>query len=239
MDWWFTYTRKSAEIVAATGFPSSRITSVNNSIDTLALTEAKDRISDTELEALRLSRGLTGENIAIYCGGMYPDKKIPFLLTACERIRSRIGNFEVLFIGDGPDSESVQQFAERHQWAHYLGSLTGDDKVAYFKLAKVQLLPGLVGLAVLDSFTLGVPMITTDLPIHRPEFDYIQDGYNGVVTTFAVDAYSNQAIRLLEDETWHSKLVEGCLQSATRYSVDNMAINFSEGVRLAITEPSA
>jgi hypothetical protein len=41
--------------------------------------------------------------------------------------------------------------------------------VPYFILSKLVLMPGLVGLAVLDASALEVPLVTTAVPYHTPE----------------------------------------------------------------------
>ena len=50
------------------------------------------------------------------------------------------------------------------------------------------LLPGAVGLGVLDSFAFDVPLVTVDLPYHGPEIDYVRDGENGVKLPAQTDA---------------------------------------------------
>lgn len=233
-DWWFTYTQGGSNIVRSSGFDEKKITVVNNSIDTSDLTLVQAEISSELLSKLKAKLGLIGNNIGIYCGGMYPEKKIPFLLKACAEIRSKISDFEVLFVGDGPSSDLVEKFCQSQDWAHYLGEITGNDRVPLFSLSGVLLMPGAVGLAVLDSFALRVPMATTNIPIHGPEFDYLVNGYNCIISEYSVQAYSDSVANIFQNRNLRSQLVAGCIESSQLYSADEMAQNFCGGILMAL-----
>ena len=55
-------------------------------------------------------------------------------------------DFEMLFVGSGPDRTWVEEAVARNPWMHYVGPVFDDDKVPYFRLAKLALMPGRVGL---------------------------------------------------------------------------------------------
>jgi glycosyltransferase involved in cell wall biosynthesis len=239
VDWWFAYTEKSARMVHALGFDAGKITNVENSIDTSALQQAKAGIADVELLDLKLALGITTNNIGIYCGGMYKEKNIDFLVSSCKKIRGEIKDFQIIFIGDGPDAVLVNSFAAENDWVHYVGEITGNERVPYFMISKVFLMPGLVGLAVLDAFALNVPMVTTDIPIHSPEFEYLVSGTNGVVTSYDVGLYSSAVCHLFNDNAIYSLLLEGCKESCSHYSIENMAANFATGLCSALRNKNA
>ena len=76
----------------------------------------------------------------------------------------------------------VEGFCSSREWAHYVGPLFGQARVPYFLLADVFLMPGAIGLAVLDCFALQLPMLTTTFRYHGPERAYVIDQVNGIVT---------------------------------------------------------
>src|SRR5262249_52442289 len=88
-DWWFAYTGAGADGLAAQGVPRARITVVNNSIDTSAIAGARATVSAAEGAALRATLALAGTNVGIFCGGMYAEKRLGFLVRACRLIRER------------------------------------------------------------------------------------------------------------------------------------------------------
>jgi glycosyltransferase involved in cell wall biosynthesis len=158
------------------------------------------------------------------------------LLEACELIRQRVPDFEIIFVGAGTEAALVKQAAERHSWIRYVGPKFDYDKVPYFLLSKLSLMPGLVGLGILDAFALGVPLVTTALPYHSPEIEYLQDGVNGVVVPQAesATAYGETVTELLRDEGRRQLLVAGGRASAEVYTIENMVERFATGVGQAL-----
>lgn len=230
VDWWFVYTRLSATIVSAAGYPNKRITVVENSINTDEFKHALDSVTSGKLNLIREHLGLGAGPVALYCGGMYPDKKLLFLLEAVEMIRDEITDFNFILIGSGPDEILAQRAAKKYPWVHYIGSVYGQERAVYFSLSDVMLMPGLVGLAIVDSFVAGLPIITTDIPIHSPEIAYLENNVNGIMTAHLLKDYVAATIDVLSDNECLSRLREGCSVSASRYTLGAMVENFSAGI---------
>jgi len=236
-DWWFGYTDMSVPLIQQTGFPANRITVLNNSVDTTEMTQMRRCSTPDRLNALRRSIGLNGDRIGVFVGSLYSEKRIAFMLDAAVEIRKTLPDFEFLIIGGGPDESVVTRFCAQNSWAHYLGVRKGQDKVDAVALASLMLNPGLVGLGILDSFVCGVPMITTDCGLHSPEIAYLQDGLNGRMTTNTLDAFVKGAVEVLANEAIRDQLRAGCAASAERYTVENMARNFADGVLACLNAP--
>ena len=234
--WWFAYNRTSAEIVASLGFPRERITNVRNAIDTRDVMATRDSLPQEELRSLRQSLGIDSERVGVYVGGMYAEKRVGFLLKACEHVRARVPDFEVVFIGSGVDCNLVEEAAAKHGWVHWVGPKFGAEMVRHALLGRVMLMPGLVGLAVLDSFAMGIPMVTTDVPDHSPEIEYLDDGVNGVKISATDDpgVYADAVAQLLLNEDVRQRLVRGCLEAREAYSIEEMARRFADGIERAL-----
>jgi glycosyltransferase involved in cell wall biosynthesis len=237
--WWFAYTPAVARFVESQGFPRERITTLFNAIDTSALLEFQQGILSTDLNKIRTEIDGTARNVCIYVGGMYSEKRIPFLLKACLKIRQQIPDFQMIFIGSGTDADLVRDFCKTHRWAVYLGSVFGREKVKYLMLSKLLLMPGLVGLAVLDAFALDVPIVTTNINFHSPEIEYIENERNGVIVDPAddIDVYASTVVELLMDTSRRSNLVDGCRTAASKYTVEKMVSHFFEGITQALSSP--
>jgi glycosyltransferase involved in cell wall biosynthesis len=210
--WWFAYTETSADVVRRLPYPPDRITVVQNAMDTASLRQQRASIGEETLVPLRLRWGIQSQNVAIYAGGLYAEKRVGFLLDAARALRRRIADFELIVIGAGPKQVLVEEAAREHRWIHYPGPRFGAEKVPYFSLSRVMLLPGLVGLAVLDSFALEVPLVTVDLPYHSPEIDYLRDGENGLKLPAGTDpeGYAAAVAGLLSDVEGQKRLQAGC-----------------------------
>lgn len=236
VDWWFAYTSISRDILISDRFSPDKITLVNNAIDSSELQDIKKDISKTEIDDCRKSLGIETDNVGIYCGGMYPIKNIPFLLECCFRIKKEIPDFEIIFIGGGPDSSLVIEAASSCKWIHYVGEKFGKARVIYFLLSKLQLMPGAVGLAVVDSFVLGVPLFTSDIKGHGPEIAYLDDNVNGVISKNTIENYSASVIRFLSDKNMQKTLKTGCEYKALEITLDNMVERFTGGVLKVLNE---
>lgn len=234
VDWWFAYTRMTADIVAGRGFPRERITVLNNAIDTSELRGFAQEIRLEEVEALRTSLGLSGKRVGLYLGALYPDKRLDFLVEAVRAVRSRLDDFALLVIGDGLDREQMRAWAKAYPWVCWVGAKRGRDKALHARLAEIILIPAQVGLVIVDSFVLGLPLITTDNPKHGPEIAYLAPGVNGLVTPSRIDAYADAIVSVFGDPERLQSLKAGCLESASEYTIENMADRFTSGILRAL-----
>lgn len=236
VDWWFAYNETSAAVVRDLGFPKDRITLVNNSIDTKAIAAARCSLSLRAIESAKASLGIESSNVAIFTGGLYDEKRIPFLLEAAAKVRAQLPDFHLIIIGGGPLANLVQNTADSSPWIHYLGPMNDEEKIPYWAMAKVSLLPGLVGLGVLDSLALGVPLITTAYPFHSPEIEYLHEGVNGVIVHewTNIDAYARAVVDLLRDKARLAHMIAEGDRAIQFYTIENMAANFSNGILKAL-----
>jgi glycosyltransferase involved in cell wall biosynthesis len=229
-DCWFAYTNGVRNFLIKRGVNNNKITVVDNAIDTLNLKLQYDNLSISEVDNLKNEMGVNSDNVAIYCGGIYKEKRIDFLIEASVIIKENISDFHLVFVGAGPEAYRVKEASETYDWIHYVGSKFGAERVPYFKMSELFLMPGLVGLAVLDTFATETPMITTDFPYHSPEIEYLENGKNGVITVNNINDYSKQIIYLFKNKDKIAGLKEGCLNSSALYSTENMVVNFTNGI---------
>jgi glycosyltransferase involved in cell wall biosynthesis len=236
-DWWFGYTDLSLPLIERTGFPRERITILNNTVDTIEFASAIGKVKPEALGRLRQDLELKNDRVGVYVGSLYEEKRIGFMLEAATQIHHHLPDFEFLILGSGPQKLMVEEFCAINDWAKYLGVRQGQAKADALALAQVMINPGLVGLTILDSFVSGVPMITTDWKGHSPEIAYLIDGYNGVITPNSLTDYVSAVSALLRDKSAIARLKIGCKVSAKKYTVENMARNFADGVMRCLTLP--
>ncbi len=239
VDWWFAYNEFSADIVAGLGYPGDRITDVRNSVDTTALKKCRSQVTQEEMDELKRGMGIESSNIAVYTGALRAPKRIAFLLEACAQVRLRVPDFHLLMIGDGEDMPMVRTFAGANPWVHVIGALHGNNKVPYWALSKLLLMPGGVGLVILDAFALEVPMVTTENRLHGPEISYLRNRVNGLMVApgDSVAAYAEAVAGLLENDEELATLRQGCTEEALKYSTEDMCRRFAGGVMEALEAP--
>lgn len=230
-DWFFAYTEASKNSLIANGYDPGKITVFNNTIDTDKFRCAVEKISKQEKQSFLEDLSIApGDIVALFCGSMYPAKRIEELLASCDLIKEKVPGFHLICIGDGPSAKLIQLANKTHSWIHYLGVQTGQQKALAFSVGKAVLNPGLVGLHIVDSFSAGVPMITMDYEFHSPEFAYMRSGENGLVTCADVGDYAAAVVAILTDPTYQVKLAGGARQSADEYSLKAMVDKYTSGI---------
>jgi L-malate glycosyltransferase len=236
-DWWFAYTEQGRDLVLKGGFPAGHISVLNNSVDTRSMVFMRAAVTPEMQIRLRHEIGLQGSNVGVYVGSLYTEKRIKFMLDAVVKVREQVPDFEFLMVGAGPHTPLVAAFCRQYPWAHALGARRGADMVAAVSLARVMVNPGAVGLTMVDSFACEVPLFTTDCGVHGPEIDYLVNHQNGVMTENSVDVFARAVARGLQDREFWTRLHEGCVQSAQRYTMEGMVEQFVAGVMLCLQQP--
>lgn len=231
VDWWFAYTAGTKDYLAANGMPPHLITNVQNSIDTNQLKDDLKKLSESRIETEKGRLGLDdASRVGLFCGALYPLKCLDFLIVSGKIIKAQVPAFELIIIGAGPDATRVKRAASREPWIHYLGPKFDTEKAIFFRMSEVFLMPGLVGLSIIDAFTAGLPIVTTDIPFHSPEIEYLQNGQNGVMVQHDVSFFAQAAIGLFSDGTGLRRMQLNAKKSADLYSIDAMVNNFKVGV---------
>ncbi|HBN08155.1 MAG TPA: group 1 glycosyl transferase [Cyanobacteria bacterium UBA8530] len=241
VDWWFAYSEGTADYLLSRKVPKEIITNVQNAVDTSRFSREVEGISEKEKARLLSDLSLPKEAIVgLYCGSLYDNKRIDFLIETAVLLKKKLPSFFLLVIGDGPKENNggpvtsqrplIEEAARRHSWIRYLGPKFGQEKAAYFALAQAFLHPGAVGLAILDSFAAGLPFFTTDIPLHGPEIEYLRNQENGLLLPDDAGAFSEGVLEALLDEERRSKLHLGARAAGKNLTLDKMVDNFKNGV---------
>jgi len=254
-DGFFAYTQQVADFAIKQGIPAARITVLNNSIDTAQFATRVQQLRQQfarqshqagSVQSTQNSRVQSKQRpTLIFCGALYPDKQIALLLQTAEQLAKQHLIQKLIVLGDGPDrplieAEVAAQFAanvanSQDIWLDYRGACFGDDKAAAYAEADLVLNPGLVGLAILDAFAAGLPLITTRYAGHSPEISYLQHGLNGLMVEQS-DLLPTLR-QLLQAPQQLQALAEGARQSSTQYSLTAMVQAFAGGVRRTLEQP--
>lgn len=238
VHWWFAYTEGTARYLQQHGVSPGKITAVQNSLDTRRIQTCVKNLSSSAKAALRAKLGISrSAQVGIFVGMLHRVKCIPFLIQAGEKIRQTIPEFHLIVVGGGPDEEEIKQTAVHRPWVHFVGPKFGDGKAQLLAIANVFLLPGRVGLAVLDGFAAGLPLVATRLSIHGPEMEYLEEGLNGLLTPPDPEVYAQAVALLLSNPTELQHLREGAANSAAKYSAEAMVENFKRGIVQCLAQP--
>ena len=236
--WFFAYNDLSAEAAIDFGMHPDHVTSVMNSTDTRHMREIRVILPSNTPEAVRHELGMGTGPIALYLGGIYRHKRPDFLVAAAEHIRELVPDFEMMVIGSGSEVGIIEQAAQRHEWFHHLGARYGDERIRLASVADIQLMPGLVGLNIVDGFALGLPTVTTGIDYHSPEIEYLIDGHNGIITPAETtpSEFASVVAAVLQSPEILEKLTNGAELAGMELSVQDMARRFADGIVQALRE---
>lgn len=239
VDWWFAYTQATRRILLGDGYPDERITVLDNALDNEAFQRDLCSIGEEDIVRIREELGApSGTTIGLFCGSLYPDKRIDYLIEAADRIHKSLDeNFVLVVVGGGPSASEVASAARTRLWMKCVGVKKGRDKAGYFRLADVVLNPGAVGLHVLDAFCAGIPMVTTKDARHGPEIAYLEDGHNGVVVEGRPEDYAGAVTALLGDAELLQRIREQAKRSAGVYTLEHMVDSFASGIEQCLALP--
>jgi len=230
-DWWFAYTEGTARYLVEQGVRPSKITPVQNAVDTNEIRVTSRHLTRAELSEARQKLQIgDGDPVGIYCGMIDPVKGLDFLIESARMIRSKLDNFHLVIIGGGPQKDAMLRNVQGESWIHCVGPQFGREKVLLLKLADALLAPGRVGLVTVDAFAAGLPLLATELPIHGPEIEYLKNGYNGLMTEHETSKYARATVDLLLDRARLRALQAGAASSGEIHTLENMVERFRQGI---------
>jgi len=231
VDWWFAYTKGTRDYLTSNGVSAEKITIIQNSIDTEDFCRQLDAIGADEIAGARRHFGIEdGNPVGLFVGALLPDKGLRFLLESARLIKTRMPGFHLFIVGGGQEQDAVGAACQSLPWVHFVGPRFGQEKALFFKLSDLFLLPGRVGLAILDAFAAGLPLVTTDISYHGPEVEYLESGCNGLISGQDPAEFSDRVLRLLSDPDLLRKMKNRARESSSRYSIEVMVENFRTGI---------
>jgi L-malate glycosyltransferase len=233
-DWWFTYTEGTTRRLVDAGVPPARISTLNNTIDVLALRRALPRGSEGSSrieQRLRLS-GMS----AAYIGALRPNKRIDLLLEVGRMIAEEIPDFVLVIGGDGPMRSLIESALATSPWLRYVGPVFEDEKAQILGAVQIMLQPAWLGLVVLDAFAAGLPIVSFDQASHSPEEEYLVDGVHGYrVQGDSTSELAAAAVRLLEDDDLRDRMGAAAYRAGSELTIEEMSDRFAKGIRQALS----
>ncbi|WP_298817084.1 glycosyltransferase family 4 protein [Chloroflexus sp.] len=149
-----------------------------------------------------------------YIGQLTPRKGYDLLVSAMPAIIARYPQASFVFVTHNPAQRAeLQRLAgELGVTAnlHFLGTLSEEQKLALLRASAVLPFPSRYegfGLPVLEGMAVGVPVVSTNIPVIN---ELICDGEDGLLVPYNDAAALAQAIlRLLDDQALRSRIIAG------------------------------
>jgi glycosyltransferase involved in cell wall biosynthesis len=234
--WYFAYTEGSRDRISGLGFPAERITVVQNAVSTETVCREIGEVGADDVHAMRIELGLEEGMLGLFLGSLRAPRRLGFLLEAADQIAAARPDFTLVVAGDGPDREKFAAQVARRPNVRMVGRVDGVRKAVLLSAADLLLLPGGIGLNIVEGFAAGVPTVSTALPTHAPEVEYLRDGVNGrmLPADTSPREYAQAALDLFNHPSRLSDLSRGAAEAAQVYTNEAMVSRVAAGVVSAL-----
>lgn len=174
----------------------------DNTLDTAPILEFHDNHDSQEVaRAVRKQLGIPGSAFLItFLGRLIPEKRVEFMLDVIRRLALGRGlNVFGLIIGEGPRREELERYSKELP-VLFAGYRSKERLWECVQASDVIFLPGMVGLAIIEAFCAGKPLITVRHDFHSPEICWLEHEKNGIfLEDFDLDAAEQRIARLMNN----------------------------------------
>lgn len=199
-----------AELIDELGFDRARIGVVEPGID--ARYSPGGSRSDTPL--------------VVAVGRLAPVKRFPMLIRAAARARERIGDLQLVIVGEGytrPDVVATIDEVGGHDWVRLAGHVSDDELIGLYRsawcVASASEREGW-GMTLTEAAACGTPAVVTNIAGHS---DATRDELSGLLCD-GEKGLTDGLVRLLGDATLRARLQAGALARAAELTWEHTAI---------------
>lgn len=156
-------------------------------------------------------------------------------LRAARRLRERLGDVHVLFVGEGREEAEVKREASElgAEWAHFLGFR--DDVPGLVRLADLSVLPSLgegLPMSLIESVAVGTPIVGTDVGDVRWLIETTGAGI--CVPPGDQEAFADACEKVLGDPQLRARMAESARSAAAEFDAGKMVRRYEEVLEAAI-----
>jgi glycosyltransferase involved in cell wall biosynthesis len=221
-DHYLSYTDTSTTNLLTGGYDVARITTLNNAVEALATPGQVMGAQRVPFQAL-------------FVASLVEDKEPLEAVAIVNQIRRTIPGATLHIVGDGPLRPLCEKAANEQEWVHYYGPQRGQRLRELALASDIAIIPGRVGLAVLEMASAGLPMATFAASLHGAEISYLKDRINGLFLNGGISTAANELGALLADRPAVERMRNAAFKTASKYTVRNMAANFADGVMTSLS----
>lgn len=172
-------------------------------------------------DALRAQWGAQpGTRVVACVGRLASEKNLDLLVQAFEAMQQQRPDSQLLFVGDGPLREALQQ---RCPQAVFAGNRRGEDLAAHYASADCFVFPSVTetyGNVVPEAMASGLPVVAFG---YAAAGRLIRDGHNGLLAPLQdAPVFVRQAVRLAEDDVLVRRLGAAARETALAQQWDGV-----------------
>jgi glycosyltransferase involved in cell wall biosynthesis len=246
-DGYLVYSGGGAEHLIANNVRPERITVVPNTLDMESEIRLYSELQDVDEVGLRRRLGLRETSVVLtYIGRLYAKKRVVDLIATARALAAAPTNtdFEVVIIGDGPESGALRAAATGLANVHLIGPVYDARRVAeYLRVTSAVAMPGHIGLVANHALAHGVPLLHRRMTVHSAEMEYLTPGEDLLIAD-SDSEFATLLTTFINSPDLRSRTAQAALRARDRSSLDAMVTAFQEGVaqtvaRVAHRTPAA
>lgn len=218
------------ELLESEGVRGESIVHIPNAVPVKALREKAQRGPD------RAALGIPDGSLVIVQVARFASQKGQSMtLSAVDRLRGRLGDVRALFVGEGPEEESVKEKAARlgAEWATFLGFR--DDVPGLVRLADLSVLPSTgegLPMSLIESIVIGTPIVATEVG----DVGWLLEttGAGRCVSPGDEDAFVEACAQVLGDADLRVRMIKAAAEAAADFDATKMVQRYEQVFEAAI-----
>ncbi len=193
----FVYSESGYEVLVKLGIPSNKVIIIGNAINKIDYGFLNFDISQKKTKSQKLT--------LLFCGRVTKEKKLEVFIEAINYLMTKYNyKIECLIVGGGVVLQ-YQELIEKYELTDvikFVGAKYGEELHSYYLDSDLFIYPGGIGLSLLQAFSFGLPVITTDnMQLHGPEIELLSQKKNGEF--FKDNSYKDLADKIV---IWKDKI---------------------------------
>lgn len=230
------YSKERKEIVERFLGDQTRVFSINNSTDTSDALRYQKQLAEEGMDHVRSRLGYMEQFHLNFISRLHERKRLDILIDAFRLLREKGMDVALHVIGAGPMQSWLENEQKNLPSIYLHGKLySTEEKGDHLFAADVSVMPGDVGLSLVDSFSFGTPFVTLQRgeqgPFHGPELEYLKDSVNGLIVKGGSEELAEELCALLKDPVRLKKMGDEGLRTAREEcSIDRMVEGFGDAI---------
>jgi glycosyltransferase involved in cell wall biosynthesis len=233
VDAMIVYSQQRAELIRA-NLKTNNIFIAKNTIDLTRNFEVYNKLSISGKRNIRKKLGFKEKYHIVFIGRLVKAKRLDILLEVYMQLVKTI-DVALHIIGDGPETKIFKNDNYIHNGIYLYGELYNVEETGEIIYSSdLMVYPGAVGLAILHSFSMGIPLIAfnpvNNIPPHGPEIECLENRKNGVLCEIDTGIMAEEIKDILLNPMLLESMQNNALSTAKEYSIDRFLSGFAEAI---------
>ena len=180
---------------------------------------------------------LENKKILLYVGRVVKEKNLNMLLKVFTKVKEKIGDTALFFVGGGPELDNLKKEAQIHPFASsicFAGYRERNMLSYFYHMANVFVFPSCTetqGLVTIEAMRASLPVVAIG---EMGTLDVMQGNNGGFMVKNDVNEFAIRVIDLLSDNELHSQKSKEAEEWSVKWSMDYLTPKLEDNYKKAI-----